>query len=362
MKRIFLLLPVVFFFTITSGQLYTPERLGLKLPAVQNCTAVKDQANSSTCWSFASNSFLESELKRLGRDVPDLSEMFVARYSYLRKIETHIRLKGGNFFTPGGQFHDVLWVLKNYGIMPQTAYPGKQNEDGYYNHSELDTVIKNYAAYLLTNNITTLQKEHYRYIDSVFDKHLGIVISNFTYKNRNYTPKSFLKAVLEINPDDYAEITSYTHHPFYTRYAMEDKYNWTGDLYHNVPIRDFSAITDNALRNGFTVCWDGDVTENSFDFYNGLAWLNFSGKNFQAERQRTLQDSTTGIDHMMHITTAVKDKKGGKWYCVKNSWSSTANRLGGFMFMSEAYFNIKTSAIIVHKDAIPGVMRKKMGL
>jgi bleomycin hydrolase len=362
MKKMLVLVPVIFLLTICSGQVYTPERLGLKLPAVQNCTSVKDQANSSTCWSFASNSFLESELKRLGHDVPDLSEMFVARYSYLRKIETHIRLKGGNFFTPGGQFHDVLWVMKNYGMMPQTAYPGVNGTEGHYNHSELDTVIKQYVAYLLTNNITSLQQIHYRYIDSVFDKHLGIVISNFTYKNRNYTPKSFLKAVLEINPDDYAEITSYTHHPFYTRYAMEDKYNWTGDLYYNVPIQHFSAITDNALRNGFTVCWDGDVTETGFDFYGGLAWLNFSGKNYQAERQRTLQDSTTGIDHMMHITAFTKDKKGGKWYCVKNSWGNTSNSLGGFMFMSEAYFRIKTSAIIVHKDAVPAVIRRKMGL
>ncbi len=362
MKKMLVLLPLIFLFTTGSGQVYTPERLGLKLPVMQNCTSVKDQANSSTCWSFASNSFLESELKRLRHDIPDLSEMFVARYSYLRKIETHIRLKGGNFFTPGGQFHDVLWVMKNYGMMPQTAYPGTQNADGYYNHSELDTVIKQYVSYLLANNITNLQKEHYRYIDSVFDKHFGIVISNFTYKNRNYTPKSFLKAVLQINPDDYAEITSYTHHPFYTRYAMEDKYNWTGDLYYNVPIGDFSAITDNALRNGFTVCWDGDVTETGFDFYGGLARLNFTGKGFQAERQRTLQDSSTGIDHMMHITATTKDKKGGKWYCVKNSWGSTANKLSGFMFMSDAYFNIKTSAIIVHKDAIPAVIRKKMGL
>jgi bleomycin hydrolase len=362
MKKLFFLLLLAFAALHVSAQLYTPVKLGLKLPKLQNCTPVKDQANSSTCWSFASNSFLESEVKRLGHKEIDMSEMFVARYSYIRKIETHIRQKGKNFFTPGGQFHDVLWVMKNHGMVPQAAYPGITINGSFYDHSELDTAIKQYVDALLANNITALQEPHYRYIDSVLDKYLGIVPADFNYKNQSYTPQSFAAKVTGINADDYVEITSYTHHPFYTKYILEDKYNWTGDQYYNVPMPDFSAITDNALRNGFTVCWDGDVTENSFDFYGGLAWLDFKGSNFQAERQRTLLDGSTGIDHVMHITAPVKDNRGGKWYCVKNSWGSTGNQLGGFMFMSDAYFKIKTTAIIVHKDAIPAAIRKKMGL
>jgi bleomycin hydrolase len=144
--------------------------------------------------------------------------------------------------------------------------------------------------------------------------------------------------------------------------VVEDKYNWTGDLYYNVPVSDFIAITQRALQKGFTVCWDGDVTEESFSFDKGLAWLPYKGRNWQQERQRTLADSTSTIDHMMHITGMVKDKNGKNWYCVKNSWGNYGNPLGGYMFMSEAYFNIKTTAIVVHKDALPATIRKNMGL
>lgn len=325
------------------------------------CTPVKDQALSGTCWSFASLSFIESETKRKGLGDFDLSEMFVARYSYIRKVETHLKQQGKNYFTPGGQFHDVVWVLKNYGIMPDYVYSGLKNDDIYHNHGELDTTIKYYVADLVAKGVTTLQKQHYQYLDSLLNDRLGIVISNFTYKNRNFTPKAFAKAMLEFYPDDYVEITSYTHHPFYTRYVVEDKYNWTGDLYYNVPVQDFIAITRHALQNGFTVCWDGDVTEKGFDFDKGMAWLGYKGKDWQAERQRTLLDSTSTIDHLMHITSMVKDNKGQNWYCVKNSWGK-GNPAGGYMFMNEAYFNIKTTAIVVHKDAIPVAIRKKMGI
>jgi bleomycin hydrolase len=344
------------------AQPYAYKKLGLQLPGTANCTSVKDQALSSTCWSFASSSFLESELKRRGNNVADLSEMFVARCSYLRKIDTHIRLKGQNFFTPGGQFHDVLWVLKHHGMVPQEAYPGLTGSGGYYDHSALDTAIKEYVSYLLANNVTQLQQPHYRYIDSVFNKYFGELPVSFVYGNKKHTAKSFAQEVLTINPDDYVEITSYTHHPFFTTYVLEDKYNWTGDRYYNVPVQNFIAITNHALRTGYTVCWDGDVTENTFDYGNGMAWLSYAVTNYQAERQQTMLNGTSAIDHMMHITATVKDKKGSVWYCVKNSWGNTSNPLGGFMFMSSEYFAIKTTAIIVHKNAVPPAIRKKMGI
>lgn len=362
MKRLILLASAVWLAMAAAAQPSSPAQLGLKLPPPTLCTGVKDQAISSTCWSFASNSFIESELKRLGRGDLDLSEMFVARYSYLRKMATHLRLKGGNFFTPGGQYHDVMWVLKNHGMVPELAYPGLKNGNSYHNHAELDTAIRHYMSALLAKGVTQLQQTNYQYLDSVFDRHLGIVPDNFTYQNRNFTPRSFAKAVLNLNPDDYVEITSYTHHPFYTRYVVEDKYNWTGDLYYNVPVQDFIAIAQRALQKGFTVCWDGDVTEAGFDYEKGLAWLPYQGRNWQQERQRTLNDSTSTIDHMMHITGMVKDKTGKTWYCVKNSWGNNTNALGGYLFMSEAYFNIKTTAIVVHKDALPATIRKNMGL
>jgi bleomycin hydrolase len=188
------------------------------------------------------------------------------------------------------------------------------------------------------------------------------VPQSFTYNNKNYTPQSFLKEAMGINLNDYVEITSYSNHPFFTKYILEDKYNWTGDEYYNVPIKDFSAITDNALKNGYTISWDGDAEEATFEYGKGLAYLPFTGKDFQKERQRTVEDSSTQITHMMHIVGSVKDKTGAKWYCVKNSWGDYSNELEGYMFMSDAYFKIKTGAIIVNKKAIPADICKKMRL
>jgi bleomycin hydrolase len=342
----------------TMGQLGSVAQLGLRLPPQNHCTPVKDQALSGTCWSFASLSFLESEAQRKGLDQFDFSEMFVARHSYLRKIETHLRQKGRNYFTPGGQFHDVLWVMQNKGLIPEQRYSGLQKGAVYHDHAELDTAAKEYVATLLASGVTELGPGHRRYLDSLFNHHLGALPDTFVYDRRTLTPLEFAKDWLGFRPDDYLEITSYTHHPFYTRYVVEDKYNWSGDLYYNVPVQDFIAIARHALQKGFTVCWDGDVTETGFDFERGVAWLNYTG-NWQAERQRTLRDSTSTIDHLMHITGITRDKQGRPWYCVKNSWGK-GNAFDGYLFMNEAYFNIKTTAIIVHKDAIPVAIRKKM--
>ena len=338
------------------------EALGLKVPPLHNCTVVKDQSNSSTCWSFSSISLLESEEMKMGKGMQDLSEMFVARYSYIRKIETHLRLKGKNFFTPGGQFHDVAWVMKNYGMVPESIYNGKVNGESAHDHSELDTAILHLLNNLLSKNITVLTTEHYRILDSILDQHLGKVPVEFRYKGSRYTPKTFLKNYLQIDPADYVEITSYTHHPFYKPFVLEDKYNWTGDAYHNVPINEFIAISNNALAKGYTISWDGDVEEPTFNFLGNIAYLPAPIANLQTERQQSFEDGSTSIDHMMHIVALVKDKNNNDWYLVKNSWGTVSNKLKGYLFMSRDYFAIKTGAIIVNKNAIPLEIRRKMGL
>ena len=362
MKKIIFFLILIIQSTIIFSQGFSVESLGLKMPVFNNCTETKNQYNSSTCWSFSSNSFLESELIKNGKGYFDLSEMYVARYSYYRKIKTYLNNKGKNFFTPGGQFHDVAWVMKHYGMEPESAYSGKNRNEMYHDHAELDTAIKHYVDDLLNSGVTVLHNTHMHYLDSVFDYYLGVVPQNFNYNKKNYTPQTFLKDAMGINLDDYIEVTSYSNHPFYTKYVLEDKYNWTGDLYYNVPIKDFSAITDNALKTGYTISWDGDAEETTFEYEKGLAYLPFTGNDFQIERQRTVEDSSTQITHMMHIVGSIKDNKAQKWYCVKNSWGDYSNQLGGFLFMSDAYFKIKTGAIIVNKKAIPTAILKKMKL
>lgn len=352
----------IFSTTVSSAQLPAYQQLGLTPPSVSHCTSVKDQYLSATCWSFSSLSFLESELMKEGKGKTDFSEMFVARYSMIRKIHRHLKLKGGNFFTPGGQFHDVLWVMKNFGMMPEEAYNGRPGAAFNHDHGELDTVLSRFVKLCVSKGITALNQQQQSFVDSVLDVHLGKVPAEFTFKGRVYTAFSFRDQYMSINPDDYLEVTSYTHHPFYTKFVLEDKYNWSADEYWNVPLEDFSRITDEALQNGYTVGWDGDANDPDFDFNNGLAFFKSASPFTQAERQKAFETEATLLDHMMHIVGSAKDKSGGKWYYIKNSWGNYSNPLGGFLFMREDYFRVRTVAIIVNKKAIAAEIRKKMGL
>lgn len=362
MKRLICLLGFVFCLNKSFTQEITTGSLGLKSPVIHKCTPVKDQYMSSTCWSFSSVSLLESELLKKGKGINDLSEMFIARHSMRRKIERHLQLKGGNFFTPGGQFHDAVWVMKNYGMLPESIYNGKAQGEFNHNHAAMDTALSLLVKNMVAAGITKINNSQQHIIDSILDTHYGKIPVTFLYKGKNYTPLTYLKNYLGIDPADFIEITSYTHHPFYESFILEDKYNWTGDAYYNVPVSDLITITNRALEKGYTIGWDGDVDEPGFAFEKGLAYLPEKINNLQQERQTTFDDKTTDIDHMMHIVGLSKDKNGNSWYYTKNSWGNYSNSLGGFLFMSSDYFAVKTSAIIVNKNALPSDVRKKLKL
>lgn len=359
MKKIFI--PLLLFSLQINAQEISVAALGLKPPAQINYTPVKDQYMSSTCWSFSSNSLLESELLKSGKGKNDLSEMFVSRYSMLRKINLHLKLKGKNFFTPGGQFHDVVWVLKNYGMAPEEIYSGKGRGEINYDHAEMDTTLSHLINQYVANGVQELSAGQQKEIDSILNYYYGKPPAVFHYKGKSYTPVSYLKDYLKVNPDDYVEITSYTHHPFYKSFVLEDKYNWTGDEYFNVPLADFESITDNALKNGYTVGWDGDADDAFFNYYSGLAYLPDSIKPNQQQRQLAFENQTTLLNHMMHVVGKSYDNLGNKWYYIKNSWGSITNAIGGFLYMRADYFKIRTVAIIVNKKAIPVSIRKRMG-
>ncbi len=326
------------------------NRLGLKPPVTPACTPVRDQAMSGTCWSFASNSLLEAELLRKGQAAEDLSEMYTARYSYIRKVYRYLETKGAIYFTPGGQFHDVLYVIRNYGMVPDQVYPGLTGKHKSHDHGELDTLMSRFVKAMLADGKTEPSAGDMKTIDQWLDQYLGEVPTTFSYKGKTYTPQSYA-ASLAIQPDDYIEITSYTHHPFYTNFVLEDKYNWTGDSYYNVPIEQLIKITQSALKKGFTVGWDGDVSETTFRFHDGLAFLWQTPLNIQDTRQRTFKNGETTIDHLMHIVGMTTDNKGRTWYYIKNSWG-TGNPADGYMYMREEYFNVKTVAVIVPKEAM----------
>lgn len=333
-------------------------------------TSVKNQARTGTCWDFATQSFLESELMRMGKGVYNLSEMFNVRYTYPLKAERYVRYHGQTNFGPGGQAHDVLKIFDTYGAVPDNIYPGLEPGDSLHDNFELDAVLKSILDTIVKQRkISSYYKE---IVDAVLDIYLGKVPQTFEYKGKTYTPKSFAES-LGINTKDYIEITSFTHHPFYTKFELEIPDNWTEGKYYNVPLDDLIKIMDNALANGFSVAWDGDVGSDNFYRKEGYAVVPVEGDTSKTgpekeqvitseKRQKAYDDYTTTDDHLMHITGLAKDQAGTKFYYTKNSWGTKEKKYDGYWYMSEPFVKLRTIAIMVHKDAIPKEIKEKLGL
>ncbi|MEN8249410.1 MAG: C1 family peptidase [Bacteroidota bacterium] len=372
---------------ISEGYKFT-EVISLK------ATPVKNQSRTGTCWNFATTSFIESELLRMGKGEYDLSEMFVVRYNYIDRLKDNYLRRGKGNLGPGSLSHDWMRVFTNYGLVPDEAYSGLNYGSLTHNHSELQRFINAVAEVPVKQKNESEQYEEI--VNAVLDTYLGEVPEKFNYKGKEYTPESFASS-LGINADDYVEITSFSHFPFYTQGLLEIPDNWTHDKFYNVPINELIEIMDYALDKGYTVNWDGDVSEKGFSHRNGVAinpdvadLEDFSAtdrarfedmsqnerlqevykfeKPFpevevtQGTRQKGYENFTTTDDHLMHITGIVKDQDGTKYYITKNSWGTARSEFGGYLNMSESYVKAKVIFIMVHKDSIPKHVKDKLGL
>jgi bleomycin hydrolase len=359
----------------------------ISLPA----SPVKDQYKSGTCWSFAATSFMESELLRLGYDTTDISEMFFVYYAYLSKAERYVRMHGSANFGPGGQAHDVMDVVKAHGFAVEDEFPGLIRGEEKHKHGELDAVLKAFLDALITAKDGKLSKVWKDAFKALLDTYLGNP-DGFVTTTRLASEKRFPA----FNPDDYIELTSFTHHPYYTLFALEIPDNWSHGLYYNLPPDELTEVIDFALNNNYTVCWDGDVSDKGFSHSNGLAivpdkdisamegtekarWEKLTEKEKNAElfsfsqpgkekrithemRQEVFDNFQATDDHLMHITGMVKDQNGVKYYITKNSWAANSNQNGGYLNMSESYTGLNTIAVMVHKNALPAAIRKKLRL
>ncbi len=344
-------------------------------------TPVKNQYRTGTCWCFSTISFIESEVLRKGGDEVDLSEMYVVRHAYRHKAENYIRLHGNATFGQGGQSHDVIEQIARYGIVPENIYTGMRIGEKKHNHGEMATVLKAILDGVLKGG-SRLTPRWMDAFEAVLDVYLGKVPTRFEYKGKSFTPKSFATDYLKINPDDYIELTSYTHHPFYKQCRLEVPDNWTfNDQYYNVPLNDLERIVDNALKNGYSVVWDGDVSEREFSSKRGYAivpakdWEEKTRAERQKEitgpveekeitqefRQKTFDNFTTTDDHLMHIVGIAYDQKGRKFYLTKNS-GGTETKYKGYVYLSRSYFRLKTIAIMIHREALPPDIKKKLNL
>ena len=358
-------------------------------------TSIKNQARSGTCWAYSTLAFFESEILKKTKKNIDLCEMFVANKDYMDRAVLKVRMHGDAQFSQGGSAYDVFYVLKNYGICPEDAMPlpGTMYGDTLNNFNQFFKVMEPYVDAIAKSESKKLNQTWKVGFQGILDAYLGKCPETFTYEGKNYTPKTFANS-LGLNWDDYVSITSYTHYPFYTEFPVEVQDNWRQGLSWNLPIDEMARIIDNAIRNGYTVAWGGDVSEDGFT-RNGLAllydakgeslegsdmakWLKLSpyekmnkltelGINApemtptQEKRQEEYDNWTLTDDHGMLIYGIAKDQNGKEYYMVKNSWGETG-KYKGTWYMSKNYIVAKTMDYMVNKNAIPKDIRKKMGI
>ena len=359
-------------------------------------TSVKDQNRSGTCWAYSTLSYFESEILKSTGKTYDLCESFVANKDYMDRAVQVVRYHGDMQFAQGGSAYDVYYVLKNYGICPEDAmpFPGSLYGDSLNNFNEFFSLLEPYVDGIATSKASKISNQWKVGFQGILDAYLGECPENFTYEGKNYTPKSFMSS-LGLNMDDYVTITSYTHHPFYSQFVVEVQDNWRNPASYNLPMDEMMQIIDNAVMNGYTVAWGGDVSEPGFT-RDGLAYM-IDGKKMQslqgsdmarwlglsAAKRRNLIDSLgcnvpevqatqemrqerfdnweLTDDHGMLIYGIAKDQNGKEYYMVKNSWGE-AGKYKGTWYMTKTFIAANTMDYMVNKNAIPANIRKKMGI
>ncbi|MCH8545949.1 MAG: C1 family peptidase [Cryomorphaceae bacterium] len=342
---------------------------------------IKNQASSGTCWSYATTSFVESEMLRLGKKPVDLSEMFTVRQVYKDKAERYVRLHGHLNFAQGGATPDVLYVLKKYGAVPYFQYKGLEYGEEKNKHNELENVLKNMLDAVIKNPNGRLSTAWKGAVESTLNAYLGDYPESFKYEGKTYTPRSFADQVVGIKPDDYIQITSFVSDEMYANVFIEVPDNWAWATAFNLPLEEMMNNLDNALDNGYTVSWATDVSEKGFSVRNGLAIVpakpfdEMSDEEKKAVfqhpteeltiteemRQRAYDNFETTDDHGMHIVGRSIDQNGTKYYLVKNSWGEIENPYkNGYIYCSESFVRYKTISLMMHKDALTKKTKRRI--
>ena len=360
-------------------------------------TSIKNQNQAGTCWCYSSLAFIESELLRMGKGEFDFSEMYLVHNTYLDRADKAVRTHGDVSFSQGGSFYDVIYGMEAFGLVPEEEMrPGVMYGKELSNHNELSAVSDAVVAAIAKGRHRSLQTDAEgmplwkKAIESIHDIYLGVRPEKFTYNGKEYTPKSFYEE-LGLNADDYVSLTSYTHHTFYESFVLEIQDNWRWSKSYNLPIDELMQVFDNAIMEGYTIAWGSDVSEQGFTRMGTAVlpeesasadlqgsdmakWLNLSEEEkkntpkpttqrwvSQEERQLAYDNWETTDDHGMQIYGIAKDQNGTEYYMVKNSWGE-AGTYKGIWYASKAFVRYKTMNIVVHKDALPKDIKKKLGL
>lgn len=356
-------------------------------------SSVKNQAMTNTCFVFALVSLLESELILQGKQAPDISEMYLVRSIYIEKARKYIRLHGNMYFTGGGELNDVLDVLPSYGILPRDLFPGLPKGSKYYSHQELEDSLRFFLSNLVSASKDSISKNWINDYSAILDKFMGKLDDTLNVLKGSKYPVDYFKSI-NINKDDYILLTSFTHHKFYQPFSLEVPDNWSWGEANNIPLDEFRQVCYNSLKNGYTVAWAADDSEEGFSWKNGVAvvpdesnpgplitrqegWDNMSDHQKHLSiyslstpvnekqitpllRQKAFDDFSTTDDHCMHIVGFAHDEDNHPFFIVKNSWGSTNTKYDGYLYVSETYFSYKSIAILVNKKGVPPEILKKI--
>jgi bleomycin hydrolase len=359
--------------------------VNVKLPTAQKyvftpvidieASNVKSQGNTGTCWSFSTTSFIESEIyKNIGENI-DISEMYTVRNTYPIKAWDYVMRQGRTQFGEGGLAHDVLNSIRKYGLVPESAFSGLVNGETIYNHSKIVPELKKVLDTYIKNDKNSKHPDWKKEVDSILNITIGKIPEKFMYNGVYYTPKSFLK-MTHINPDNYVTLTSFLQQPFYSKFILNIPDNFANGSFYNLPLNELVTTVDKALKNGYTLAIDCDVSEKTFSQKYGVA---VEPKNIANDekamtyivtekeitplfRQQEFENYNTTDDHLMHLVGMVKDQNNNEYYKIKNSWGTTGNRIGngGYIYMSKAYFKLKTISVLVNKKGLDKTVKEEL--
>ncbi len=319
--------------------------------------SVESQGKTGTCWSYATASFLESELIRMGKGTYNLSEMYVARNVYVEKAENYFRRHGKTNFGEGSLSHDLINTIDKYGLVPNEVFDGLSLDNDKHDHSELSKLLKAYLDVIIQQKKPSkLWRDGY---EAILDVYLGLVPEDFSYKGKKYTPRTFANHV-NLNSKDYVNLTSFLHNPFYDWFILDLPDNWSNGSFFNIQLNDMIDVAKHALKMGFSIAWDTDVSNDNFDSKNGTAKIDLEVD--QHVRQQYFDNYTVTDDHLMHIVGMANGSDGQLYFLVKNSWGDERGMLNyeGYVWVSENYFKLNTISIMLHKDGILKNVLKKI--
>ena len=362
-------------------------------------TSIKNQNNSGTCWSYSALAFLESEVlkKDPSKTDIDLCESFLVSKTYTDRADRNVRTHGDASFSQGGSFYDAIFCMERYGLVPEglMPYPITPYGDSLFNFTNFFPPMEAYIKAIATSNAKKINPIWKKDVQGMLDNYFGECPTEFEYKGKKYTPQSFVKDYLQLDPNDYVSLTSYTHHPFYSQFVLEIQDNWRWATSYNLPLDEFMRVMEESVKNGWTFAWGADVSEDGFSRRTGknkcvatvpdtkatagvgsdqsrwtgekagakIAQSDAAGEKVitQEMRQEGYDNWTTTDDHGMQIYGIAKDQNGKEYFMMKNSWGEYGP-YKGFWYVSKPYVAYKTMNIVINKNAIPKDIRKKLGI